>query len=474
MTGAPQPTPPAILVVDDDRGLARLIEKTLQREGFSTAAVGSGAEALEWLQARTPQLMLLDLKLQDQGGAELVAELEKANRRVPFVIITGQGDERVAVEMMKRGALDYLVKDVDFLQFIPAVVKRSLDRIDRERRLAAAEEQVRLIGSVVEQGFSAVLITTAEAPDPVIVYINPAFARATGYKPGQVVGKRLSTLEGLERIRSRLASGFPRGARFVDEFSSYHTTEGERWGEWRVGPVEDRSGKAAHWLIIFRDITEQKRLEKEILEISEEERQRIGHDLHDGLCQQLAGIELMSQVLEQSLAPKSKSAAARAGEIAGYVRDAISQTRELSRGLSPVRLESDGLMSALQELATNTGRMFGVECIFHCDAPVLVKNAAASTHLYRIAQEAVSNAIKHGKATHLAITLEDGVGATILTILDDGSGFKVARSGRNGLGLRIMQYRARMIGGSLSIQARPKGGVEVICSLPQPEGSSTR
>ena len=123
-----------------------------------------------------------------------------------------------------------------------------------------------------------------------------------------------------------------------------------------------------------RDITERKRLEREILEISDREQRRIGHDLHDGLCQHLAGIELMSQVLEQKLTPQSKDAAKRAGDIARNVREAIGQTRSLARGLSPVTLESEGLTSALHELAVNTEKLFNVKCRFDGDSLVSVHN----------------------------------------------------------------------------------------------------
>src|SRR6185369_14489795 len=142
-----------------------------------------------------------------------------------------------------------------------------------------------------------------------------------------------------------------------------------------------------------RDITERKRLEKEILETSDREQRRIGQDLHDGLCQQLAGIELMSQVLEQNLAGKSKAAAGRVGQIASHVRDTIVHTRSLARGLSPVTLESEGLMSALHELAANTTKLFNVTCHFRCDPPVLLNDQSMASQLFRIAQEAVSNAI---------------------------------------------------------------------------------
>src|SRR6266536_2468727 len=188
--------PPAtVLIVDDDRGLLRLVEKSLRREGFTTATASSGREAINWLKERAADLMLLDLKLPDIEGKELIGQLAQIQRPVPFIVITGQGDERVAVDMMKRGALDYLVKDVDFPQFIPAVVRRALDQLAKEKRLAEAEEQARLGQTVVEQGYSAVLITTTELPAPQVVYVNPAFAELTGCAVNEVIGQRLSQLE---------------------------------------------------------------------------------------------------------------------------------------------------------------------------------------------------------------------------------------------------------------------------------------
>src|SRR5262245_26315829 len=130
---------PTVLVVDDDRGLSRLIQKALQRDGFSAVMAVSGQDAIAWLARNRADLMLLDLKLQDIEGKELVRYLGSVGHSVPFIVITGQGDERVAVDMMKRGALDYLVKDVDFLQFVPEVVHRAHKQWERDRELAATQ-----------------------------------------------------------------------------------------------------------------------------------------------------------------------------------------------------------------------------------------------------------------------------------------------------------------------------------------------
>ena len=215
----------------------------------------------------------------------------------------------------------------------------------------------------------------------------------------------------------------------------------------------------------IRDITERKRLEKENLEISEREQRRIGQDLHDGLCQHLAGIELLSQVLEQKLATKSAAEAARAAEIARHVREAITHTRSLARGLSPVELEANGLMSALQELAASVEKMFKVECRFQCEESVLLFDHAVATHVYRIAQEAINNAIKHGKAESILISLKPADGNINLTVMDDGTGFPKELKSDKGMGLQIMNYRASMIGGSLDIRRANEKGTTVACSF---------
>jgi two-component system, LuxR family, sensor kinase FixL len=215
-----------------------------------------------------------------------------------------------------------------------------------------------------------------------------------------------------------------------------------------------------------RDITERKRLEQEILEISNREQRRIGQDLHDGLCQELAGIEIMAQVLEQDLSKKSLPRATQAGKIAEHVRQAISHTRMLARGLSPVEVEANGLMSALHELAKSAQSLFRITCEFECPLPVLVRDNAAATHLYRIAQEALNNAIKHGRASHVTIKLlTDGTLAR-LSVVNNGANFQPPKPNHTGIGLRIMKYRADVIGGSLVVAAAPGGGTSVSCAFP--------
>jgi signal transduction histidine kinase len=150
---------------------------------------------------------------------------------------------------------------------------------------------------------------------------------------------------------------------------------------------------------------ERRQLEQELLDISGREQQRIGQDLHDGICQELTGLHFKAGLIAREL-PENLGARGKIGEITQSLRTTIEHARMLARGLSPVQLESNGLMWALEELASTTEQLFKIRCRFDCGEPVLIQDNAIATHLYRIAQEAIHNAIKHGHATNVSITLE--------------------------------------------------------------------
>jgi PAS domain S-box-containing protein len=209
---------------------------------------------------------------------------------------------------------------------------------------------------------------------------------------------------------------------------------------------------------------ERRVLEEELLNASSREQQRIGQDLHDSLCQQLAGIEFQNSVLVQQLSktPEAQAEAARIGEL---IRNATKQARALARGLSPVEIEPNGLMSALTSLAINATNLFRVHCSFECPQPVLLANRTSATHLYRIAQEAIGNAVKHGQAKTVVISLKGGDEELILTVKDDGVGFSQDGRAIEGMGLRIMDYRADMIGAMLRIDSLKGEGTTVACRL---------
>jgi PAS domain S-box-containing protein len=223
---------------------------------------------------------------------------------------------------------------------------------------------------------------------------------------------------------------------------------------------------------IGRDVTERKRLEREILEISNREQQRIGHDLHDGVCQQLAAIVLRSHVLARHLQEKGVAESAEAEALGALVNESLVQTRGVARGLFPVRLEENGLVSALEELVTTAKGLYQINCTFANGGFPPQVDSGAALHVYYIAQEAVLNAAKHSGATRVAVALSRIKDRVALSVEDNGTGFQLNNPTRLGMGIGIMRYRARVIGATLDLKTQPGQGTQVLCVF-QPTGSET-
>lgn len=217
---------------------------------------------------------------------------------------------------------------------------------------------------------------------------------------------------------------------------------------------------------------EARELERRILEVSDAEQRRIGHDLHDGLGQHLTGITLVSRRLQQRLVAAESPDAEEAAKLLDLSRTAVNWTRDLCRSLSPPVLEREGLAEALLELAANAEKLFGIRCTCDQTGADHFTDVATSVHLYRIAQEAISNAVKHGRAKNIAIQLLGVPSGLTMCITDDGKGFDQRAAGANGMGVRIMQYRAKMIGAQVDIQSASDGGAAVVCRYTAPQTSS--
>jgi PAS domain S-box-containing protein len=219
---------------------------------------------------------------------------------------------------------------------------------------------------------------------------------------------------------------------------------------------------------IVRDISERRRLEKEILNVSEEERRRIGQDLHDGLGQMLTGIGLLSQDVARQLDDEGHERADDMVEITEHIKEADQYARDLSHGLIPVDVDANGLPEALRRLTKNAERLFDVECEFQEVETAHVHDNTTASHLYRIAQEAVNNAVRHGDADHIRIALAAGDEQIRLQVRDDGSGFDADDTAdSDGMGVRIMNYRARIVGGTLDMNSTLGEGTVVTCTLPE-------
>ena len=345
----------------------------------------------------------------------------------------------------------------------------SLDRYSQSLQEEIAERKlVEAALRISEERYRSVIDAT---PDPIIVYdmkghvtyLNPAFSDVFGWSLDECMGKRIDHFippGNWEAARQRLAllqSGMM--------FDSIETRRLTKTGETidvsiRGAAYRDREGHLKGSVIAHRDVTELRRLEKEVMDIGDRERQLIGQDLHDDLGPHLIGIEGLIKVLINRIHQTAPEASDLAAQIAGLLRDAINKTRHLARGLCPVYLVAHGLESSLRELAQNMETMFRISCVLHCQASELIRDNIVATHVFRIAQEALHNAIRHGKATHIEMVLSKKDETVALAIQDNGQGLP-DNLATDGMGLRIMGFRAKIIDGTLDIRNHDKGGTIV-------------
>lgn len=353
------------------------------------------------------------------------------------------------------------------------------DEIDqlREMREAVIASGERLRG-VMETAVNAIVIISERG---IMETINPATSRIFGYTEKELIGRNVSMLMPSpyrEHHDGYLGHYLKTGEKKIIGIGREALAQRKDGSvfpiELSVGEVLQPDGRRVFTGII-RDLSDRKELEKKILRISEEEQHRIGQDIHDDLCQQLAAIGCLAKVAHQSLAKSEHPEAENLAEIVRLITGANTRAREMSRGLMPVVLDAVGLMDALDELASSTERVFRVSCPFRCDPPVKVTDNNAAIQLYRIAQEAVANALKHSKADRIEVSLALTDGQIILTIRDNGIGIPDHSPGKGtGMGLLTMNHRARMLGGTLTVEEDGFGGTVVRCSVPVPPPAKTR
>jgi two-component system CheB/CheR fusion protein len=301
---------------------------------------------------------------------------------------------------------------------------------------------------------------------------NAGAERLLGFQEGQIIGQPLTRIWP-DGFRMEAAAGTSAASWPVDryEYNDWISRGdgGRFWGCIFLTEVQDETGRPRGRAIAVRDITERKSLERDILEISERERLRIGHDLHDGLGQELTGLALLSTALAERLAEDGvTSGSDEAERIADLVHDSIRHTRDLARGLCPLDLEDEGLPAALRQLTDQLSRVPRFRCEYEAPQRLRV-DAGTGSHLYRIAQEAINNAVRHGKGNSLSVRLTDTPQRLTLTIADDGAGIADVNSGE-GMGLRLMKYRAKMIRGTLDVRRGDNGGTVVTCAIDKQPG----
>ncbi|HMN44014.1 MAG TPA: PAS domain-containing protein [Povalibacter sp.] len=461
------------VLLEDNANDAELIQLELARNGVQVdwTHVASKQAFLDALRddAKPPDLILADYTLPGFDGLAALKLVLEWRPDVPFIFVSGSLGEERAIEALKSGATDYVLKDR--LQRLPAVVNRALTeaRERRERRQAevALEEQRLLLGTLID---SLPEIVYAVDTQSRLTVVNRALLDTLRKKREAVIGRRLSEVwpeETIVEIETQAESIFRTGRTLTDQERAWITPDGAvRWFTFTQVPLRDHN-TVVGLVCTVREITNQKALEQEILEISNREQRRLGSDLHDGLGQELTGLSLLLKGLEMQLAREAQQYSSQVTKISDLLAHAIQSTRSLARGLAPVNLERGGLPEALKHLAVRCTDLYSLECSFTSGAQKLPElEEGAATHLYRIAQEATTNAARYARATTVAIDLRATGRKLQLSIADNGIGLSAGLAqGRPGMGLKIMEYRARMLGGTISFE-EPGQGTRIVLSAP--------
>jgi PAS domain S-box-containing protein len=510
-----------ILLVEDSEEDSFFLTRELRRAGFdpTTERVASAETMIAALDRGPWDIVISDYVLPGFGGLEALAIFKEKNLDVPFLLVSGHIGEDLAVAAMQAGADDYLMKDR--LARLGAAVRRALERAEIRRAhkrsmeaLATSEERFRQLAENIGAAF-LMLEKPAGAARVVVSYVSPAYEVIWGLSSRGLFNDPYGWLQSVHADdRQRVETALPQLAIgiFDEEFRILRRQQEQGWVHFRTFPVHNEQGHVYRIAALAEDITERKhaeqrlrdsneqlslaqrylekrvmertadltaanaelqkqmkerrRLENELLEIAENERRRIGFDLHDDIGQKLMGVSLLLKALETNLRHKRLSQAQQAQQAHVLIEQVVNQTHDLAHCFSSMDDHSDDLPILLKKLIGSVRTNFEITCRLRTAGPLPKLASEATLQLYKIAQESISNAIKHGKATRIWIALAEENGEVMLQIKNDGKAFPEQCEPSNRLGLKIMDYRARTIGGRLDIRANGRAGTIVTCRIP--------
>ncbi len=481
-----------ILIVEDVASDAELMTYELRQANlpFTCRRVDNDVDFLREIEQFRPDLILSDFHLPHFNGLAALALAQERCPEVPFIFVSGAIGEEVAIDSLKRGATDYVLKDR--LSRLAPAVKRALREAAerRERRqaqeaLRESEQQYRLLvkslPAVVYRGYF----------DCAVDFFDGKVEELTGYSKPDFDSRQIKWLdlvvsEDLPQFREAFLTGFRTSKSFMREYRIKRKDGAILWIQDRGQIICNAEGRVDYVSGVFFDVTESQRakmalqeseqrlrfLTTQLLTAQEGERKRISMELHDELGQSLTVLKLQIRAIERNLRedeqPELKQ---ECRELLQYLDAVIENVRRLSRDLSPSILEDLGLQAALKYLLDGVGKYLSVEHSFEIGEFNGLFPAEAQIVIYRIFQECLNNITKHAGACKVSVVVRRDGGAVSFILEDDGAGFDVAqilnRDGtRRGLGLAALDERARMLGGACQIWSRPGAGTKIVCTIP--------
>jgi len=480
-----------ILAIDDNRDnlitISALLKNFLSECEIVTAL--SGQEGIDRAHSEAPDTIILDVRMPEMDGFEVLRILkqDEATAHIPVILLTAvRTDVESRIQGLESGADAFLTKPIDEAELIAQIkvmlrIKHAEDQLRKEKdQLAETVEETTVALNETERNLSRErdFIRAVEE-------VSPAYYAAVDPE-GKVLGMNRSLLTILKKKREEVE-----GDDFVEDyfvFSSQGTArdtikshldggrrsfmEGgiivhenkERTVEWHSSSVYGEEGILDYIFFVGLDISERKRLEKTIVSASERERTEIGQKLYDVLGQNLAGAAFKGEILKLRLAGQEDTLIAEMGEILDMIKDSMIRTRDLARDLSPSDTAGGGIVMALEGLRHKVEENHGQIVLLDVMEEISIADELVSSHLYYIAREAVDNAVEHSGAANIILSLKEEKGGLSLKIIDDGTGI-ADQYDRDGMGIRLMKYRAWIIGAALTITLNEGGGTVVSCQL---------
>lgn len=480
-----------ILIVEDLASDAELMAYELRQANlpFTYRRAENDVEFLRALEEFRPDLILSDYYLPSFNGLAALALAQEKCPEVPFIFVSGAIGEEVAIDSLKRGATDYVLKDR--LSRLAPAVKRALresaerrERRQAEEALRESEQKYRLlvmsVPAVVYRGYL----------DCAVDFFDEKVDELTGYRKADFDSRRLKwddlvVPEDLPRFRRAFLSGLKTTKSYLREYRIKKKDGSILWLQERGQIVCNDEDKVEYVSGVFFDVTESQRakmalqeserrlrfLTSQLLSAQENERKRISMELHDELGQSLTVLKLQIRAIEKGLREEQQEMKQECRELLQYLDGVIDNVRRLSRDLSPSILEDLGLLSALKYLLEGVGKHLTVRQSLEIEDLNRLFPAEAQIIIYRIFQECLNNISKHAGACEVSVAVRRDGESVTLTLEDDGAGFDLPRvTGRNatcrGLGLAALDERARMLGGTCQIWSRPGAGTKIVVTIP--------
>ncbi|NCC50989.1 MAG: response regulator [Spartobacteria bacterium] len=459
------------LVIEDNPSDFALLQGMLQRSmdpSFTVQAAGTLADGLTLLRKNFVDVVLLDLGLPDSQGADGVRAILDMAPATPVVVITAEDSEDSAMAALREGAQDYVVKGQVTITLILRSIRYAVERSRFEWKIQEESRRRKELERIVNQS-PAVAFVWGYDQGWTVGYVSGNVSQF-GYAARDLLEQQVGFLsfvheEDRRRIMREVETYMKEGQNAFSQEYRIVTKKGEvRWVNAWAWIRRDRDETVSCLEGVILDVTERRNLEIAVMDVSGQEQQRIGQDLHDGLGQHLTGLALQCKVLQQKLVADGVPAAQDIATLATSINEAITRTHRLAQGLNPVGLDSEGLLIALEGMASNISYMYNIQCTCACEAPQIFEHCKAATQLYWIAHEAVYNAVKYSKARSIRIALGGEGTSRWLHVEDDGIGIKKEPCATGRMGLHIMRSRAKMLGGNLDVTSKKNGGTRVTCA----------